>query len=132
MNMALNPSSVTVRRASATAASTSCGASMAAPSSRVGFSAQKWASHSLYAREVAAHLGEPDGRPGLEPGVDVVEPEIGGLENVHVGVGDPESLLRHRVPSHSVRTVTRPFALPEPRCYHSGDSMGIGRATGVG
>src|SRR2546422_9506628 len=61
-----------------------------------------------------------------------VEPEIGGLEDMHVGGGGPESLLRHRGPSPSGRTVTRPFALPGPRCYHSWGSMGVGRATGGG
>src|SRR3989449_9900307 len=65
-------------------------------------------------RDVAGHLGEPDGRPGLEPGVDVVEPEIGGLENMHGGVGGPESLPPHRRPSPSGRSAAGPLALPEP------------------
>src|SRR5213079_606200 len=54
MNIALKPNSVTVRRASATAAPTSCGGSMPAPSRRPGSSAQNCASQSLYARAIAA------------------------------------------------------------------------------
>src|SRR2546422_11275206 len=35
-----------------------------------------------------------------------VDPEIGRLDHVHVGVGDREPLPRHGVPSQSARTVT--------------------------
>jgi carbon-monoxide dehydrogenase large subunit len=43
--------------------------------------------------DVAGHLGEPHRRPRLEPLVNAAEPEIGGLDHVHVGVGDLKACL---------------------------------------
>src|SRR2546422_6057858 len=52
-----------------------------------------------------SHLGQSHRGPRLELRLDVVDPEIGRLDHVHVGVGDREPLPRHGVPSQSARTV---------------------------
>src|SRR2546422_3123561 len=46
-----------------------------------------------------SHLGQSHRGPRLELRLDVVDPEIGRLDHVHVGVGDREPLPRHGVRS---------------------------------
>jgi len=46
---------------------------------------------------IAWDLIEPDRRRVREPRIDVALPEIGRLKHVHVTVGDPQAVVRHRV-----------------------------------